>query len=197
MKGAAAIVTGGGTGIGAATARLLAGQGFEVVIAGRRPELLAGVAAPVSAITAMAADLVEPDAPGRVVAEVTERFGRLDVLVNCAAVIRTHPLAEYTVDEIDQHVALEYMTRSFAGELAPLGIRVNAIAPGSIDTPIHETWADDLEEAYRWLASQVPLGRIGAPEEIARWVGLLVSPAATFVTGVMIPVDGGQALDIV
>jgi NAD(P)-dependent dehydrogenase (short-subunit alcohol dehydrogenase family) len=246
MAGAVALVTGGGTGIGAATARLLARRGLQVVIVGRRPELLAQVAADSDAITAIPADLGEPDAPHRVVAEVTDRLGRLDVLVNCAAVIRTHPIGEYTLAEIDQHLdvnirapflltqaavpaltaapnasivnissssgtilrpgqslygmtkaALEYFTRSMAGELAPVGIRVNGIAPGPIDTPIHETWADDLDEAYRWLATQVPLGRIGDAGEIANWVWLLASPVASFVTGVVIPVDGGQALDLV
>jgi NAD(P)-dependent dehydrogenase (short-subunit alcohol dehydrogenase family) len=246
MTGAVAIVTGGGTGIGAATARLLAHEGLKVVIVGRRAELLAEVAESSSAITAIPADLGEPDAPKRIVAEVTDRLGRLDVLVNCAAVIRNHPVAEYTLAEIDQHLdvnirapflltqaalpaltaspdasivnissssgtivrpgqslygmtkaALEYFTRSMAGELAPVGIRVNGIAPGPIGTPIHETWADDLDEAYRWLAAQVPLGRIGVADEIANWIWLLASPVASFVTGVVIPVDGGQTLDIV
>ena len=244
---AVALITGGGTGIGAATARRLAAEGMQVAIAGRRAELLEEVAgASDGAIVGIAADLEQPDAPGRLVAEVAERFGRLDVLVNNAAVIRNHPIAEYSLDEIDQHLAvnirapflltqaalphltaapagaivnissssgtilrsgqslygmtkaaLDYLTRSHAGELAPLGIRVNGIAPGPIDTPIHETWADDLDEAYRWLSSQVPLGRIGAADEIASWVWILVSPVSSFVTGVVIPVDGGQVLDIV
>ena len=47
--------------------------------------------------------------------------------------------------------ALDYLTQTLAGELAPLGVRVNGISPGPIDTPIHATWADDLAEAYRWL----------------------------------------------
>ena len=242
-----ALITGGGTGIGAATAHRFAREGWQVAIVGRRPEMLAQVAAGFeSTISMFPADLGEPDAPAGVIAEVTERLGGLDVLVNCAAVIRNHPLAEYTLEEIDQHLAvnirapfmltqaalpaltasdnasiinissssgtilrsgqslygttkaaLEYMTRSHAGELAPLGIRVNGIAPGPIDTPIHETWADDLDEAYRWLASQVPLGRIGEADEIAAWIWLLSSPVASFVTGVVVPVDGGQALDII
>jgi NAD(P)-dependent dehydrogenase (short-subunit alcohol dehydrogenase family) len=242
-----ALVTGGGTGIGAATARKLAAEGMRVAIVGRRPEMLDEVAdGSGGAIVALPADLGEADAPARVVAQTVDRFGGLDVLVNCAAVIRNHPIVEYTLEEIDQHLdvnirapfmltqaaipllseshnasiinissssgtilrptqslygttkaALEYMTRSHAGELAPLGIRVNGIAPGPIDTPIHETWAEDLDEAYRWLAGQVPLGRIGHADEIANWIWLLASPAATFVTGVVIPVDGGQALDIV
>ena len=90
--------------------------------------------------------------------------------------------------------ALDYLTQSLAGELAPDRIRVNCIAPGPIDTPIHATWADDLEEAYRWLKGQVPLGRIGDPDEIARWIALLLSPVSSFLTGAVIPVDGGQVI---
>ena len=54
--------------------------------------------------------------------------------------------------------ALDYLTRSLAGELAPAGVRVNGLALGPVDTPIHETWASDLDKAYEWLAGQVPLG---------------------------------------
>ena len=90
--------------------------------------------------------------------------------------------------------ALDYLTKTLAGELAPSGVRVNCIAPGPIDTPIHATWADDLDEAYRWLAGQVPLGRIGTADEVARWIALLLSPFASFLTGAVIPLDGGQVL---
>jgi NAD(P)-dependent dehydrogenase (short-subunit alcohol dehydrogenase family) len=91
--------------------------------------------------------------------------------------------------------ALEYVTRSLAAELAPDRIRVNCVAPGPVDTPIHESWASDLDEAYAWLADQVPLGRIGSADELARWIVLLLGPSTGFVTGAVIPVDGGQILD--
>jgi 3alpha(or 20beta)-hydroxysteroid dehydrogenase len=68
---------------------------------------------------------------------------------------------------------------------------------GSVDTPIHAAWADDLDEAYQWLKSQVPLGRIGDPDEIARWIALLLlllSPVSSFMTGAVIPLDGGQVI---
>jgi NAD(P)-dependent dehydrogenase (short-subunit alcohol dehydrogenase family) len=90
--------------------------------------------------------------------------------------------------------ALDYPTQSLAGELAPAGIRVNCIVPGPIDTPIHATWTDNLVEAHRWLKSQVPLGRIGDPAEVARWIALLLSPVSSFMTGAVIPVDGGQVI---
>jgi nogalaviketone/aklaviketone reductase len=248
LRGAVVIVTGGGSGIGAATARQLGAVGARVALVGRREEPLELVAAQVaeggSEAVCVTADLADPASPGRIVQACLNHYNRIDGLVNNAAVVRHMPVAAWDVACFDEHLAtnvrapffliqaalpalldspvrsvvnissssgtlrrvgqsvygmtksaLDYLTQTLAGELAPQGVRVNGIAPGPIDTPIHATWADDLDEAYRWLGSQVPLGRIGAPEEVAVWITLLLSPLASFMTGAVIPLDGGQVID--
>ncbi len=247
LRGAAIIVTGASSGIGAATATALATAGASVVLVGRREDALKAQADVVAAAGAEAlavpADMAEPGSPARIAAACRDRFGRIDGVVNNAAVVRHQPLADWDRDDFDRHLAtnvrgpyfliqaavpdltaspigsvvnigsssgaihlsgqsvygmtkaaLNYLTISLAGELAPIGIRVNCIGPGPIDTPIHATWADDLEAAYQWLAEQVPLGRIGEAGEVARWIAFLLSPVSSFMTGAVIPLDGGQVI---
>lgn len=93
--------------------------------------------------------------------------------------------------------ALELLTRSWAVELAPRGVRVVAVAPGAITTPIadHQGWSPEQRAAIRaWQLAHTPLGRIGDPEEVAWAVTALTAPGASFVTGVILPVDGGAVL---
>lgn len=92
---------------------------------------------------------------------------------------------------------LELLTRSWAVELAHRGIRVVAVAPGAIDTPIgeHHRLTPDRQVALReWQIAHTPLGRIGQPEEVAWAVTQLAGPKAGFVTGVVLPVDGGAVI---
>ncbi|MFF4329096.1 SDR family NAD(P)-dependent oxidoreductase [Streptomyces sp. NPDC001591] len=93
--------------------------------------------------------------------------------------------------------ALELLTRSWAVELAPRGIRVVAVAPGAIDTPIgeHQGLTPERMAAVReWQLAHTPLARIGRPEEVAWAITQLAAPAASFVTGVVLPVDGGAVV---
>lgn len=238
-------MTGAGSGIGAAAAARLAADGCVVALVGRREALLHEVASRLGRAEVIVADLAEPDAPKMVVEATLAALGRLDVLVNNAAVIANGPFERFSVEEFDRHIAvnlrapfflsqqavpalrrgdspaivnisssvasivkpettlystskagLEYLTRATAYELAQWRIRVNCIAPGPIDTPIHATYLDDLETGYRDLARRIPLGRMGHVDDVARWVGWLAASDTEWTTGNVIHVDGGQVLGI-
>jgi NAD(P)-dependent dehydrogenase (short-subunit alcohol dehydrogenase family) len=91
--------------------------------------------------------------------------------------------------------ALVSMTRCLARELAPMNIRVNAIAPGLIDTPTARRWIDQvggMDTVLQMIGHNMPIRRAGRPEEIAAAIVFLASPAASYINGVVLPVDGGM-----
>lgn len=247
MNGYVAVVTGGGSGIGAAAARIFAERGADLVLVGRRRERLDEIAAEVESAgrraVALAEDLADGEAPGRIVEATLSQLGRLDILVNNAAAFELKPFGAFGRDAFDHSVAvnlrapfllaeealpaleaspcgsivnvsssaaamhrntqalygatkyaLEHLTRSLALELGPRGIRVNCIQPGPTDTEIHRQVTDDPTERLAGLEAKVPLGRIGQPEEVAHWIVEVADPASnTWLTGTVIPVDGGRA----
>ncbi|MGY4920535.1 SDR family NAD(P)-dependent oxidoreductase [Streptomyces sp. 900116325] len=92
-------------------------------------------------------------------------------------------------------VGLDFLTRTWVGELASWGIRVAAVAPDPIDTPILENNGFDAGfiGAVHALRDQLPLARAGTPEEVAWWIVNLVEPQAAFMTGSVLPVDEGYS----
>src|SRR5215210_3155336 len=88
--------------------------------------------------------------------------------------------------------ALSAYTKSLAKELAPHGVRVNAVSPGVIATPFHETFS--TPEMMRNFAASIPLGRVGTPAECATVIAFLASSAASYIVGETIEVNGGQLM---
>ncbi|MEV6923881.1 SDR family oxidoreductase [Dactylosporangium sp. NPDC051485] len=245
QAGRVVVITGAGTGIGRATARAFAAEGAHVLAVGRRVEPLNETAAGHDRITPLAADITAEGEPERIVRTALKAYGRLDVLVNNAGIVRGGTLATVTPETIAPQIAtnlvapillaqaalpfletsggvivnvstsvgqrawpgsavyaatktaLELLTRSWAVELAPRGIRVVAVAPGAIDTPIgaHQGLTPQQMAAVRqWQLAHTPLGRVGRPEEVALAISQLAAPSASFITGVVLPVDGGAVV---
>jgi len=235
----AAIVTGGGTGIGRATAIALHRDGFGVVIAGRRPEPLEGTQALIGDdCVVFPGDIREPQVSAGLVEECMSRFGRIDCLVNnaggqfTAAAEDISPGGWRAVRRLNldapwfltQAVAKRWMianggrvisvvlcpergiagmahssaaragmgalTRTLAMEWGRHGIALNCVAPGWIDTEGVRGYDLDLDE----VAAQVPMKRLGSAAEVGDLIAYLASPAAGYITGQTIAIDGGVDL---
>ena len=120
---------------------------------------------------------------------------RTSVVINISSSVTQHPVPGYSVYAAAK-AGLDMLTRNWARELGEAGIRVNAVCPGVVRTPIHTSRmnADALDEFLAAVGAQTPLGRTGEVGDVARIVRFLVSPGADWITGAIIPVDGGLSL---
>lgn len=120
-------------------------------------------------------------------AMIRGRWGRIVNVGSVAGLMGSAGQANYAAAK----AGLIGLTRSVAREVASRGITVNAVVPGPIDTPIlHDLSVEQLER----LRSSIPLGRLGTPDDVAAVVGLLCSDSGGFITGAVIPVDGGLSM---
>jgi NAD(P)-dependent dehydrogenase (short-subunit alcohol dehydrogenase family) len=236
-EGSVVLVTGASRGVGAVTVARLLESGARVVavsrtMADRRTDQ----------VLELAADLADPASSREVVAAALEAFGRLDALVNNAALDLAAPLLETRVEDAQRifavnalaplwmiqaaapalaerggaivnvtsrlaHVgvpemavygaskgALRALTHGAAVELAPMGIRVNAVAPGMTETPLFSAWLEerpDPDAARADVEQRIPLGKLATPEDVANAILFLLSESASHITGATLPVDGG------
>ena len=243
-----AIVTGAGTGIGAACARMLAVHGASVVLASRNLGRLEVVASEISAVTGRvcvphATNVKDEGDCVALVASTIERFGRIDVLVNNAGGVRFGSLLELPAKawdsvhelnvrgpfmltrEVGRHMVanragsivnigssagahgtiggahyssakagLHVLTRVVAAELGPYGVRCNCVSPSA--PIISENVAEAMENGNMdgdKIAKDIPLRRLGVPDEIAWPVLFFASDASSYVNGQTLEVDGGPS----
>jgi NAD(P)-dependent dehydrogenase (short-subunit alcohol dehydrogenase family) len=242
FEGKVVVVTGGASGMGAASVRAFATQEARVVVVDRSAEGARAVAEEVGGL-ALVGDVSQSVFCNEAIAAVVERYGQLDVLVNAAGIIkRTDTI--HTSDEAWRQIfgvnvdgiffmcraalphmvarhsgaivnfgsiwgdigsagvaaycatkgAVHNLTRAMALDHARDGIRILAVCPGEVDTPMlaSERSAPPTRAFLDDLADRtIPVGRLAQPEEIARVVVFLASDAASYMTGSLVAVDGG------
>ena len=204
FTGRVAVITGGTEGIGKAIALALAAQGASAVICCRTAEeqewpadLFAGGPAATGQLVALRADVGRPDDLTRLVDRTVARFGRLDVLVNNAAMVpQVGPLLEADLaawtTSLDVNVRAAFLPSQAAvgAWMGTKGIRVKAVAPGVIETEFSRPLCDTPEPSAL-LVGRNPRRSIGAPEDVAAAVSFLASDGAAYVNGEVLVVDGG------
>jgi 3-oxoacyl-[acyl-carrier protein] reductase len=247
FAGKTALVTGGGRGIGAATATRLASEGAAVAItdvdAEPAQETARAIEAEGGRALALACDVTQRAQVEDAVSRTVESFGRLDVLVTCAGVIRDNLIHKLSDDDwrtvLETHLTgtflavqaaqrhmvaqragrivlisstsalgnrgqtnysaakagIQGMAKTLAIELGPFNVHVNCVAPGFVVTRMTEATAARLglafDEFQQLVTQNIPLGRVGSPEEIASVIAFLCSDDASYVSGQVIYVRGG------
>jgi NAD(P)-dependent dehydrogenase (short-subunit alcohol dehydrogenase family) len=244
LEGKIALITGGTSGIGLATAKQFAGEGAYVFITGRRErELEAAVKEIGKGVTGVQGDVSKLTDLDRLFAQIESEKGRLDVLFANAGVAKYGRLGEISEELFDSifdinvkgvlftvqkalplmpdgasiilnasvvgskglssnsvysatKAAIRSFARTWTTDLKERRIRVNAISPGTIDTPgLNDLLASAAagQERVKMIHNSVPLGRFGTADEIARAVVFLASDDASYITGTELFVDGGFA----
>jgi cyclopentanol dehydrogenase len=247
LDGKVALISGAARGQGEAEARLFAREGASVVAGDIRTGLGEHVVAEIVAAGGAAVftplDVSSEADWARAVELAEATYGRLDILVNNAAIIGLAGIMDTTLEDWDRVLAVNQtgtflgmraaipamrrsgggsivnissvlatmgsgnsasytatkgavtaLTRTVAVELAAEGIRVNAVHPGGVETPMAQECLGDDAEARRALVATHPIGRLGEPEEIATGVLFLASDESSFVTGAALVIDGGNTV---
>jgi NAD(P)-dependent dehydrogenase (short-subunit alcohol dehydrogenase family) len=244
LEGKIAVITGGNSGIGLATAKRFVSEGAYVFISGRRQKeldlALSQIGKNVIGIQGDVSNLADLD---RLYNTVKDQKGHLDILFANAGIAQFAPLGEISEEHFDNifrinvkgllftvqkalplfqnggsiilnasigsskgfeetsvYSATKAAVRSFArtwtGDLRHRKIRVNAISPGPIDTPIFSNVLQNEEQIDQFkknIVNTVPMGRMGSPDEVAKAVSFLASGDSSYITGIELFVDGGLA----